>query len=316
MISARSLSKSFGPVQALKGVDLDADPGSILGVLGPNGAGKTTAIRILTTLTSPDCGSAWVAGHDVVNDPASVRRVIGVTGQDATLDESLTGRQNLLMVGELSRLRRPDAKRRAVELLDLFELAAAGDRVLKTYSGGMRRRLDLAASLVAKPPVLFLDEPTTGLDPTSRQRVWALIRGLVAEGTTVLLTTQYLDEADSLADRIVLFDHGRVVAEGTPAELKGSTGSQLVEVSLVRPHPGAAQALRAVGAGAVKVSGGGRRLQVPARNESGLAVAVLRVLDEVGAEVEDIAVHQPTLDDVFGILTGGVEAREPEEVLV
>ena len=304
MILTRGLSKSFGDVHALKEVHLEVGAGSILGVLGPNGAGKTTAIRVLTTLTVPDAGEAWVAGHDVVRHPGAVRRVIGVTGQDATLDEVLTGRQNLLMVGELSRLSRKAAKRRADELLEMFELAAAGDRVLKTYSGGMRRRLDLAASMVARPPVLFLDEPTTGLDPTSRQRMWAVIRNLVSEGATVLLSTQYLDEADTLADRIVLFDHGRVIAEGTPADLKSSTGSQMVEVTLAAPHPGAAGALAALGTGAVSVSNGGKRLLVAARNESGLAVAALRSLDEVGAQVEDIAVHRPTLDDVFGILTG------------
>jgi ABC-2 type transport system ATP-binding protein len=201
-------------------------------------------------------------------------------------------------------MKRSDAKRRGAKLLEAFELADAGERVLKTYSGGMRRRLDLAASLVARPPVLFLDEPTTGLDLTSRQRMWTVIRTLVSEGTTVLLSTQYLDEADSLADRIVLFDHGRVIAEGTPAELKGSTGSQLVEVTLAAPHAGAAAALAELGTGAVNVSGGGLRLTVPVRNEPGLAVAALRSLDAVGAQVEDIAVHRPTLDDVFGILTG------------
>ena len=308
MIVASSLSKSFGEVHALDDVDLEVKTGSILGVLGPNGAGKTTAIRILTTLTTPDSGQAWVAGHDVVRDPGAVRRVIGVAGQDATLDEALTGRQNLLMVGELSRLSRKDAKPRAAELLEMFELADAGDRVLKTYSGGMRRRLDLAASIVARPPVLFLDEPTTGLDPTGRQRMWGVIRNLVSEGTTVLLSTQYLDEADTLADRIVLFDHGRVIAEGTPADLKSSTGSQLVEVTLISPHPGAADALAGIGTGTVKISNGGRRLLVPAPNEPGLAVRALRALDAAGAHVEDIAVHRPSLDDVFGILTGAPDA--------
>jgi ABC-2 type transport system ATP-binding protein len=303
-IVAQGLCKSFGEVRALREVDLEVPAGTILGVLGPNGAGKTTAIRILTTLSTPDAGTARVAGHDVVNDPGAVRRVIGVTGQDATLDEQLTGRQNLLMVGELSRLKRSEAKKRAVDLLDAFELADAGDRVLKTYSGGMRRRLDLAASLVAQPPVLFLDEPTTGLDPTSRQRMWTVIRGLVADGATVLLSTQYLDEADSLADQIVLFDHGQVIARGTPAELKSSTGSQLLEVTLAAPHAGAAAALAGLGTGVVNVSAGGLRLVVPARNEPGLAVVALRSLDRVGAQVADIAVHRPTLDDVFGILTG------------
>ena len=221
-------------------MDLEVAAGSILGVLGPNGAGKTTGLRILTTLSTPDSGRAWVAGHDVVAEAAAVRRKIGVSGQDATLDDLLTGRQNLVMVGELSRLRRAEAQRRADELLDLFELTEAADRVVKGYSGGMRRRLDLAASLVMRPPVLFLDEPTTGLDPTSRQRMWGVIRGVVADGATVMLTTQYLDEADALADDIVVIDRGRVIARGTPRELKAATGSQLLEVTLAAPHAGAA----------------------------------------------------------------------------
>ena len=216
MIEAEGLSKRYGETQAVDDVDLEVVAGSILGVLGPNGAGKTTALRIFTTLSTPDSGRARVAGHDVVAEPAAVRRKIGVTGQDATLDELLTGRQNLMMVGELSRLGRSGARRRTAELLEMFELTDAADRVVKGYSGGMRRRLDLAASLVMRPPVLFLDEPTTGLDPTSRQRMWGVIRGLVDDGATVLLTTQYLDEADTLADDIVVFDHGRVIARGTP----------------------------------------------------------------------------------------------------
>jgi ABC-2 type transport system ATP-binding protein len=255
-----------------------------------------------------------VAGYDVITEAPAIRRQIGVTGQAATLDEALTGRQNLVMIGELSRLRGPRARRRAVELLDVFELTDAADRVVKTYSGGMRRRLDLAASLVARPPVLFLDEPTTGLDPTSRQRMWGVIRGLVAEGATVLLTTQYLDEADALADRIVVMDHGRVIAEGTPAELKASTGSQLLEVTLAAPHPLAIEALAGLSVGAVTVSDGGRKLRVPARNEVGLSVSALRALDQVGAQVEDIAVHQPSLDDVFALLTGALVSGEEERI--
>jgi ABC-2 type transport system ATP-binding protein len=216
MIEAEDLTKRYGDTQALAGVSLHASAGTILGVLGPNGAGKTTAVRILTTLALPDSGHARVAGHDVVAEAATVRRYIGVTAQDATLDDALTGRQNLVMVGELSDLRRSQAKARAVELLDRFELTDAADRVLKGYSGGMRRRLDLAAGLVTRPPVLFLDEPTTGLDPTSRAGMWQIIQELVSDGATLLLTTQYLEEADQLADRIAVIDHGRVIAEGTP----------------------------------------------------------------------------------------------------
>jgi ABC-2 type transport system ATP-binding protein len=315
MIEAAALSKRYGETQALDKVDLEVPAGSILGVLGPNGAGKTTGVRILTTLTAPDSGRAWVAGHDVVTEAAAVRRKIGVTGQDATLDEALTGRQNLVMVGQLSRLRRSQARRRASELLGLFELDDAADRVVKGYSGGMRRRLDLAAGLVMRPPVLFLDEPTTGLDPTSRQRMWGVIRGLVADGVTLWLTTQYLDEADALADRIAVIDRGRVIAQGTPRELKAATGSQLLEVTLTAPHPGAAAALVAFGAGSVKVSDDGRRLRAPVRSESGLATAVLRALDEAGALVDDIAIHRPSLDDVFATLTGAAPVHEDAAVL-
>ena len=316
MVEAAALSKRYGETQALDDVDLEVARGSILGLLGPNGAGKTTALRILTTLSTPDSGRAWVAGHDVVAEAAAVRRKIGVTGQDATLDELLTGRQNLVMVGELSRLRRAEARRRAKELLELFELTDAADRMVKGYSGGMRRRLDLAASLMMRPPVLFLDEPTTGLDPTSRQRMWGVIRGLVADGVTVLLTTQYLDEADALADGIVVIDCGRVIARGTPRELKAATGSQLLEVTLEAPHAGAAEALAAFSVGSVTTSDDGRRLWTPARNEPGLAVAALRALDAAGALVDDITVHRPSLDDVFAVLTGAAIAPEPENVRV
>ncbi len=313
MVEALGLCKRYGDTQALDNVDLAVATGSIVGLLGPNGAGKTTGLRILTTLSTPDRGRASVAGHDVVNEAAAVRRKIGVTGQDATLDDALTGRQNLVMVGQLSRLRRSEARRRAVELLELFELSDAADRVVKGYSGGMRRRLDLAASLVMRPPLLFLDEPTTGLDPTSRQRMWGLIRGLVADGATVLLTTQYLDEADSLADRITVMNEGRVIAEGTPRELKATTGSQLLEVTLAAPHVGAAAALAALSVGSVKSSDDGHRLWTPARNEPGLAVAALRALDTAGVLVDDIAVHRPSLDDVFAVLTGATAAPEPGE---
>jgi ABC-2 type transport system ATP-binding protein len=304
MIEAQGLTKSFGSTLALDGLDLAVPAGAILGVLGPNGAGKTTAIRILTTLCVPDRGLARVAGHDVVRQPAAVQRNIGVTAQDATLDGLLTGRQNLVMVGRLSGLRRSDAQARAKELLDRFDLAEAADRVMKSYSGGMRRRLDLAAGLVTRPPVIFLDEPTTGLDPTSRVRMWDVIRDLVASGVTVLLTTQYLDEADELADRIVVIDHGQVIAGGTSAELKAHTGGARLEVTLTHADSAAADALGPLLDGAVHVSHDGRRLRAPVRSGIGLATTVVRALDAAGVTVDDVEVHQPSLDDVFFALTG------------
>jgi ABC-2 type transport system ATP-binding protein len=313
MIEAEGISKRYGETQALDGVDLEVAAGTILGVLGPNGAGKTTGVRILTTLTEPDSGRARVAGHDVVTEAAAVRRKIGVTGQDATLDDALSGRQNLVMVGELSRLRRAEAKRRAIELLELFELEHAADRVVKGYSGGMRRRLDLAASLVMRPQVLFLDEPTTGLDPTSRQRMWTVIRELVSGGATLWLTTQYLDEADALADRVAVIDHGRLIAEGTPLELKAATGSQLLEVTLTSPCSGAVEAIEALASGFVHISGGGLRLRAPVASERGLAISALRALDGVEALVEDIVVHRPSLDDVFATLTGAQPNPDEDE---
>jgi ABC-2 type transport system ATP-binding protein len=304
MIEAHGLHKRFGATVALDGIDLEVPAGAILGVLGPNGAGKTTAVRILTTLSIPDAGSARVAGHDVVGEPAAVQRNIGVTAQDATLDEVLTGRENLAMIGRLSGLRRSQSRTRAQELLAQFDLTDAADRILKEYSGGMRRRLDLAAGLVTRPPVLFLDEPTTGLDPTSRVRMWEVIRGLVADGVTLLLTTQYLDEADELADRIVVIDHGRVIAGGTAAELKAQVGGARLEVTLSAAHPEASAALGPFVAGVVHVSHDGRRLRVPVRSAGGLASTVVRALDQAGITVDDVEVHQPSLDDVFFALTG------------
>ena len=304
MIEAEGLAKSYGETQALAGVDFSVPTGSILGLLGPNGAGKTTAVRILTTLARPDSGRGTVAGIDVVAHPAEVRRHIGVAAQDATLDGLLTGRQNLVLVGELSDMGRAASRARATELLAQFELTDAADRVLKGYSGGMRRRLDLAASLMTRPPVLFLDEPTTGLDPTSRQRVWEAIRELLRQGVTVLLTTQYLEEADELADRIVVVDHGRVIADGTPLELKEASRSADLEVTLSSPRR------RRVGAGA---PGHGknpcqrrrRRLSAAVDSSPGLATSVVPALDGAGVLVDDIEVRQPSLDDVFFSLTGG-----------
>jgi ABC-2 type transport system ATP-binding protein len=310
MIEAENLTKHYGETVALAGIDLAVPAGTILGVLGPNGAGKTTAVRILTTLALPDSGTARVAGYDVLTEAGEVRRRIGVAAQDATLDDSLTGRQNLVMVGELSRLRRAEAKARAIDLLARFDLSDAGDRVMKGYSGGMRRRLDLAASLVTRPPVLFLDEPTTGLDPTSRLRMWDVIRELVADGVTLLLTTQYLDEADTLADKIVVIDHGRVIAQGTSRQLKDATGGARLEATLTESHPGAVAALAPLVDGPVHVSDDGRRIHASVRSGSGLATSVVRALDAAGIRVDDVEVLQPSLDDVFFALTGA--PREPE----
>jgi ABC-2 type transport system ATP-binding protein len=313
MIEARGLTKHFGSTVALDGLDFEVPAGAILGVLGPNGAGKTTAVRILTTLSLPDSGSAFVAGYDVVRDPAAVQRNIGVTAQTATLDELLTGRQNLIMIGRLAGLRRADARGRATELLERFDLADAGERLLKGYSGGMRRRLDLAAGLVTRPPVLFLDEPTTGLDPTSRVRMWGVIRELVAGGVTLLLTTQYLDEADELADRIVVVDRGRVIAEGTAAELKARTGGARLDITLSETNAAAPLVLERFVSGEVHVSHDGRRLRAPVETAAGLATTVVRALDEAQITVDDIDIHQPSLDDVFFALTGHpTEAAEDE----
>jgi ABC-2 type transport system ATP-binding protein len=305
VIEARGLRKRFGATVALDGLDLEARQGTVLGVLGPNGAGKTTAVRILTTLSKPDGGQARVAGHDVVTDPAAVQRTIGVAAQDATVDAVLTGRQNLVMIGRLSRLSARTARIRARELLEQFGLSDAGDRMVKEYSGGMRRRLDLAAALVTRPAVLFLDEPTTGLDPTSRLRMWDVIRLLVADGTTLLLTTQYLEEADELADRIVVIDHGRAIAAGTAAHLKRQVGGARLEVTLTEPHPDAARALAPFSAGGVTLSADERHLRAAVNGDTGLATTVVRALDAAQITVEDVQVRPPSLDDVFLALTGG-----------
>jgi len=314
VIQARGLRKRFGRTLALDGLDLEASPGTVLGVLGPNGAGKTTAVRILTTLSRPDEGEARVAGHDVVRDPAAVQRLIGVAAQDATVDEVLTGRQNLVMIGRLTGLPRSVARTRAAELLEQFTLLDAGDRVVKTYSGGMRRRLDLAAALVTHPPVLFLDEPTTGLDPVSRARMWDVIRLLVGEGTTVLLTTQYLEEADELADRIVVVDHGRSIADGTAAQLKAQIGGGRLEVTLSEPHGDAGDALAPFVNGSVVVSADRLHLRAPVASTHGLATTVVRALDAASITVEDVQVRPPSLDDVFFALTGSAEPVETGEL--
>jgi len=304
VIRAEGLRKRYGETQALAGVSFDVPAGRVLGLLGPNGAGKTTAVRILTTLARPDAGRATVDGIDVVLDPAAVRRRIGVAAQDATLDGLLTGRQNLVLVGELNGVRRSAARTRAEELLEQFELTLAADRVVKGYSGGMRRRLDLAASMLTRPRILFLDEPTTGLDPTSRVRVWDAVRALVSDGVTLLLTTQYLDEADALADQIVVVDHGRVIADGTPAELKRQSHGARVEVTLTEPNQHAATSIARLVSGPVSTSADGLHLSAGVTVAPGLATEVVRALDNAGVRVDDIAVRQPSLDDVFFALTG------------
>ena len=288
------------------GVDLEVKEGSILAVLGPNGAGKTTAVRILSTLLKPDSGRAIVAGFDALKHPDEVRRRIGLTGQYAALDDILTGRENLEMIGRLYHLPKAHVRRRAVELLERFNLTDAGDRMVKTYSGGMRRRLDLAASLVTSPPVLFLDEPTTGLDPRSRLGMWDLIEELVAGGTTLLLTTQYLDEADRLADEIAVIDEGRVIARGTSAELKAQVGGErlMVQLSAGSDVGAAMQVLNRFGSGMVQVGDDRRRITMPVAVEEGLITRVVLELDDAGVHLDDVGLHRPTLDDVFLSLTG------------
>ncbi|MFG3684262.1 ATP-binding cassette domain-containing protein [Micromonospora chalcea] len=310
---AEGLVKRFGTTTALAGIDLAARRGTVLGVLGPNGAGKTTAVRILATLLRPDEGRATVGGHDVVTDAARVRRLIGLTGQYASVDEDLTGTQNLVLIGRLLDLDRREARARAAELLAWFGLTDAAGRPAKTYSGGMRRRLDLAASLVGRPEVIYLDEPTTGLDPAKREEMWGVVRSLVDDGSTVLLTTQYLDEADALADEISVIDHGRVIAHGTPGELKRIAGSQTI---VVRPtDPGrigaVAEILRAATGADPELPRPGV-LTVPVDDDAPFT-AVVRRLDEAGIGVVELALRLPSLDEVFFTLTGH-GAEEQAEV--
>ncbi|MER5299781.1 ATP-binding cassette domain-containing protein [Streptomyces lasiicapitis] len=304
-IQAEGLRKRYEQTEALGGVDLEVPGGTVLGLLGPNGAGKTTTVRMLATLLEPDGGRAEVAGFDVVRQPREVRRRIGLAGQYAAVDEHLTGRENLVLIGTLLHLGRRSARERAESLLDRFDLTGAGDRPVRTYSGGMRRRLDLAACLVATPSVLFLDEPTTGLDPVSRMGLWNVVRELVADGMTVLLTTQYLEEADFLADRITVIDSGRVIADGTPDELKRKVGEERLEVSVARPDGVAAAvtALRAVSADEPSVDADGLISIALGDGMGGLATAAV-ALREQGVEVADFALRRPTLDDVFVTLTG------------
>jgi ABC-2 type transport system ATP-binding protein len=303
-ITVRGVWKAYGKVQALAGIDLDVARGTVLGLLGPNGAGKTTFVRVLATLLRPDRGIARVIGLDVVADAAALRERIGLAGQYAAVDENLTGLENLVMVGRLYGASRRAARRRGQELLERFDLVDAAGRPTKTYSGGMRRRLDLAAALVAKPPVLFLDEPTTGLDPRSRLALWEVIEGLVADGTTVLLTTQYLDEADRLADTIAVIDHGRVIAEGTSDQLKDKVGGERLEVRLddgADPQAATA-ALTPMSDDPPFCEDGLIKLSV--RQRRGTIVEAVRRLSDAGVEVDDLALRRPTLDDVFLALTG------------
>jgi ABC-2 type transport system ATP-binding protein len=305
-IVAEGLRKAYGQVHALDGLDLMAEEGSVLGVLGPNGAGKTTAVRILTTLLRPDAGSARVAGLDVVTQAGEVRRRIGLAGQYAAVDEDLTGYENLLMFGLLYHLPRSAAAHRARDLLSSFGIEEAAGRLVKTYSGGMRRRLDLAACLIVAPPIVFLDEPTTGLDPRGRQAMWDIIEGLVAGGTTALLTTQYMDEADHLADRIVVVDHGRAIAEGTSEQLKAKVGGQRLDLRLADQGalPSAIQALAPHRSGELTVDGDHRHITVPVTEGAARLAAIVRDLDAAHVVVAELALRGPTLDDVFMTLTG------------
>ncbi len=305
-IIAEGLQKRYGKTQALAGIDLIAEQGSVLGLLGPNGAGKTTAVRILTTLLKPDAGHAQVAGLDVVKQADALRARIGLAGQYAAVDENLTGFENLEMVGRLYHLSGTIARRRANELLARFDLVDAARRTVKTYSGGMRRRLDLAASLIMSPPVLFLDEPTTGLDPQSRISMWEIISNLVNNGTTVLLTTQYLEEADLLANQIVVVDHGRVIAQGTSDELKTQVGGERLELTVSSSEDLAktVQIMQSYGMGDAVVNKDQRHLILPVTNGAHLLTTVVRDLDAANITVDDLALRRPTLDDVFLTLTG------------
>jgi ABC-2 type transport system ATP-binding protein len=315
-IEAEGLVKVYksrkSEVRAIDGVDLVVEEGTVLGLLGPNGAGKTTTVRILATLLKPDAGRATVAGFDVVKQAQELRHHIGLSGQYAAVDENLTARENLWMVGRLYQLPSAEARTRGDELLEQFDLVDARDRVVKTYSGGMRRRLDLAAALIGRPRLLFLDEPTTGLDPRSRLGMWDVIRSLVREGTTLLLTTQYLEEADELADRIAVVDHGKIIARGTADELKAQVGGERIEV-VIRDRAqiaAATEILTRHGIGTAQLDEHTRRLTVPAEGGAATLVAVVRDLGEAAIEIDDVGIRRPTLDDVFLALTGHASVEE------
>ena len=314
VIAAWGLVKRYGPVTALAGLDLSVAEGTVLALLGPNGAGKTTVVSILSTLLEPDDGRAIVAGADVLENPGEVRKRIGLSGQYAAVDEHLTGFENLDMIGRLYRMKRIPARSRARELLERFDLSDAADRPVKTYSGGMRRRLDLAGALVAEPPVLFLDEPTAGLDPRSRTGLWDVIRELVARGSTLLLTTQYLEEADQLADNIMVIDHGLAIAQGTSDELKSMVGGERIEVTVANPHdvPTAQGILAELAVGEVRAADHGPTLTAPITGGAPVLTEALRRLDADGVALRDVGLRRPTLDDVFLSLTGHVAEHEGE----
>jgi ABC-2 type transport system ATP-binding protein len=319
-VLAEGLVKTFGATRALDGLDLAVPEGAVLGLLGPNGAGKTTAVRVFSTLLRPDAGRASVLGVDVVNDPGRARQLIGLTGQFAAIDDYLTGRENLILFARLYHLGAKAAAQRADELLERFDLVDAAGRIAKTYSGGMRRRLDIAASLIARPQVMFLDEPTTGLDPRSRLGMWGVIEDLVRDGTTMLLTTQYLEEADKLASSIAVIDHGKVIASGTSDELKAHVGGSRLElvVESAASVPAAAEIMRKVGDGTDPAVDADRRaIAVPVAEGAGVLADVVRQLDAAGIVIGDLALRRPTLDDVFMRLTGHVaedhDEAEPEQ---
>jgi len=312
-IEIKGLIKSFGTVEVLKGIDLTVEQGTMLALLGPNGAGKTTTVKILSTLLQPDGGTVTVSGFDVVKDSQKVRGVIGLTGQYAAVDELLTGRQNIVMLGQLYHLSPKDSASRAQELLEQFDLVDAADRAAKTYSGGMRRRLDLALSLVATPPILFLDEPTTGLDPRSRTNMWAVIEGLMKEGTTILLTTQYLEEADRLADQIAMIDDGKVIASGTADELKRKVGTERVEFTIAQ-ESNFTEAVRLIEGEGKTSSDEARTISVSTDGSVRETKRVLDALYGAGIEIDTMSVHKPTLDDAFLRLTGHKATEEETTV--
>jgi ABC-2 type transport system ATP-binding protein len=313
VIEARNLTKSYGKTQVLQGIHLQVERGTMVALLGPNGAGKTTTVRILSTLLGFDGGTVLVDGHDVRTEADKVRAVIGLTGQATAVDELLTGRENLVMMGQLYRLTAASAKLRAQELLEEFDLVEAAGRPAKTYSGGMRRRLDLAVSLIATPPVLFLDEPTTGLDPRSRLAMWEIIKNLLAGGTTILLTTQYLDEADQLADRIVVIDGGKVIAEGTPSALKSKVGNDRLELTFL-DHHSFSRAIAELGEDVIDSNAKEFSATVVIKDTNSDVRRALDVLAEAGIALQSLVVHKPTLDDVFLSLTGKQKPAETVEV--